>query len=264
MFWRPHVHGMVPRKQQSINSTNSRSTLFPPSVYHYFNGITQWGHASFQSTRNGAGSWGSKGFLCMARFRYNTVDYRKPELSWYQLYCHRRLSLWEPAVTPVTTKLVSRRRLIFSAKARRFIQRDGRTMPKLWNHNITVTSQGAPWRLKSPASGLFAQLFVQMYTKENIKAPRHWPWWGESTGDRGFPSQRANNAENVYIWWRHHERQLMHISAPSMPITCNSSSPGAAYMRRRTGSVLVQIRACRLIGAKPLPAPMPSYCQLYP
>ena len=23
----------------------------------------------------------------------------------------------------------------------------------------------------------------------------------------GFPSQRASNAENIFIWWRHHERQ---------------------------------------------------------
>ena len=25
----------------------------------------------------------------------------------------------------------------------------------------------------------------------NIKAPRHWPLWGESTGDRWFPSQKG-------------------------------------------------------------------------
>ena len=37
-----------------------------------------------------------------------------------------------------------------------------------------------------------------------LTAPRHWPFWGESTGGRWFPSQRASNAENVSIWWRHH------------------------------------------------------------
>ena len=31
--------------------------------------------------------------------------------------------------------------------------------------------------------------------KKNIKAPRHWPFWGESAG--AFPSQRANYAGNV-------------------------------------------------------------------
>ena len=42
------------------------------------------------------------------------------------------------------------------------------------------------------------QPFVQAQTKENIKAPCHWPLWGEITGDR------PSNAENVSIWWRHH------------------------------------------------------------
>ena len=52
-------------------------------------------------------------------------------------------------------------------------------------------------------SRLFAQLFIQTQIKENIKAPRHWPLCGEFTGE--FPAQMASNAENVSIWWRHHE-----------------------------------------------------------
>ena len=42
----------------------------------------------------------------------------------------------------------------------------------------------------------------------------------------------------------------------------NSSPPSAAYLHQRTGSALVQIMACRLFGAKPLPEPMLAYCQL--
>ena len=42
-----------------------------------------------------------------------------------------------------------------------------------------MTSQWAPWRLKSPAFRSFAQPFVQAQIKENIKAPLHWPVWGE-------------------------------------------------------------------------------------
>ena len=38
--------------------------------------------------------------------------------------------------------------------------------------------------------------------KENIKAPRHWPL----CGDRWIPRTMASNAENVSIWWRHHEK----------------------------------------------------------
>ena len=39
-------------------------------------------------------------------------------------------------------------------------------------------------------------------------------------------------------------------------------SPSAAYMRQWTGSSLVQLMACRLIGAKPLPEPVLAYCHL--
>ena len=49
---------------------------------------------------------------------------------------------------------------------------------------------------------LFTQPFIQAQIKENIKTPRHWPLCREFTGE--FPAQRASNAENVSIWWRHH------------------------------------------------------------
>ena len=42
----------------------------------------------------------------------------------------------------------------------------------------------------------------------------------------------------------------------------NSSPPCAAHMRPWTGSALVQVMACHLFGAKPLPKPMQAYCQL--
>ena len=51
--------------------------------------------------------------------------------------------------------------------------------------------------LKSPASRVFTQPFVQAQTKENIKAPRHLHLYGEFTGD--FPAHRASNAENISI-----------------------------------------------------------------
>ena len=61
------------------------------------------------------------------------------------------------------------------------------------------------WHLKSPASWLFNQLFVQVQIKENIKALRHWPLWGEFTGDRW----RASNEEVFSVWWRHHGHVLI-------------------------------------------------------
>ena len=52
---------------------------------------------------------------------------------------------------------------------------------------ITLASQWARWRLESPVSGLFTQMFNHVQIKENIKAPRHWPLCGEFTGDRWIP-----------------------------------------------------------------------------
>ena len=46
----------------------------------------------------------------------------------------------------------------------------------------------------------------------------------------------------------------------SSKFVLNSLRPSDAYMRRWTGSSLVQIMACRLFGAKPLSEPMLEYC----
>ena len=48
------------------------------------------------------------------------------------------------------------------------------------------------WTSKtSPASRLFTQSFIQLQIKENIKALRHWPLWGEFTGDRWIPHTKG-------------------------------------------------------------------------
>ena len=47
------------------------------------------------------------------------------------------------------------------------------------------------WRLKSQASRLFTQPFVQGQIKENIKALRHWPLWGKFTGDLLIPRTKC-------------------------------------------------------------------------
>ena len=48
-------------------------------------------------------------------------------------------------------------------------------------------------------------MFIQAQIKENIKAPRHWPLCGNSPVTGEFLAQMACNAENVSIWWRHHD-----------------------------------------------------------
>ena len=35
------------------------------------------------------------------------------------------------------------------------------------------------------------QPFIQAQIEENIKAPCHWPLWGEFTGDRWIPRTRG-------------------------------------------------------------------------
>ena len=40
--------------------------------------------------------------------------------------------------------------------------------------------------------------------QRKIKAPRHWFFYGEFTGDRWILRTKASNAENASIWWRHH------------------------------------------------------------
>ena len=53
---------------------------------------------------------------------------------------------------------------------------------------------------------------IQAQIKENTKATRHWPLWGEFTGTGEFPAQMASNAENVPIWWRHHGTEKVMFS----------------------------------------------------
>ena len=71
-------------------------------------------------------------------------------------------------------------------------------------------------------------VYSRVYTdadQRNIKAPRHWPLCGEFTGVGEFPAQRASYAENVSIWWRHHEwdRSWMLAHFSTSPHTKNYS-----------------------------------------
>ena len=47
------------------------------------------------------------------------------------------------------------------------------------------------------------QPFIRVQIKVDIKAPCHWPLYGEFIGTGEFPAQMASNVENVFIWWRH-------------------------------------------------------------
>ena len=72
--------------------------------------------------------------------------------------------------------------------------------PLQWRHN----ERDGVLYFKSPASRLFVQSFVQVHIKENIKAPRHWLWWGESPGGRWIPLTKGQ--------WR---RKCFHLMTSS-------------------------------------------------
>ena len=58
--------------------------------------------------------------------------------------------------------------------------------------------------MASQSSGVSIVCSTVCKIKENTKGPRHWSLKGNPPMTGGFPSQRASNAENIFIWWRHH------------------------------------------------------------
>ena len=83
--------------------------------------------------------------------------------------------------------------------------------------------------LHSPTLNKVFLLLLYAQIKENTKAPRHWPLWGESTNDRWFPSLRANNTENGSFWWRHHAREGWYIQ-PILMLICRSFDTTYLFM----------------------------------
>ena len=84
---------------------------------------------------------------------------------------------------------------------------------------FTVTSSWARWRHKSPPSRLFAQPFIQVQIKENIKDPCYRSLWGESTGDLWIPLTKDQLRGKCF-----------HLMTSSCTIIIfNSSSPVYVY-----------------------------------
>ena len=62
--------------------------------------------------------------------------------------------------------------------------------------NITLTSWWAWWHLKTPASPLFTQPFIQSQIKENIKSTRHWAFV------RGIHRWPGNSPHKWPVMWK--------------------------------------------------------------
>ena len=118
---------------------------------------------------------------------------------------YRWIDLFVNSITDPMSKAFTGDRWVPHSPHKRIVIRE------VWScHDVTMIShrltfEGAAalqWRHNerdgvSPVSLMFAQAQVKK------KVPRQWPLWEESTGR--FPSQRASNAENVSISWRHHD-----------------------------------------------------------
>ena len=107
---------------------------------------------------------------------------------------------------------------------------------------ITVTSTWTRWNLKSPASRLFAQPFVQAQMKKKPKTSKlHVTGLceGNSPVTGEFPAQRASNAENASIWWCHH---VLWKNEPDLGI----SNYDAAIILSAYISLIVMIPHCSL------------------
>ena len=71
----------------------------------------------------------------------------------------------------------------------------------------------ARWRLKSPASRLFTQLFIPETSKPRVTGLCA----GNSPVSCEFPAQIASNEVYVSIWWRYHvPLEWLYIAFTSM------------------------------------------------
>ena len=96
---------------------------------------------------------------------------------------------------------------------------------------------------------LLSRLFKRT-SKKNNKAPRHWPFQGNPPVAGGFPSRRASNAENVFIWWRHHE---FNSSVPMELICWDTMSPEVTILvkcqpRSALNRLIIPLKTVNLIG----------------
>ena len=55
-----------------------------------------------------------------------------------------------------------------------------------------------PMTSQSPATRLLAELLLQAQKRENIKAPRYWPLWGELTSGRWTPRTKGQWRGNCF------------------------------------------------------------------
>ena len=116
---------------------------------------------------------------------------------------------------------------------------------------ITMISQWARWHLKSPASRLFTQPFIQAKLKKTSKLRVTGLCAGNSPVIGEFHAQRASNAENVSIWWRHHVHEYQ-TSYFSFSVEVYASQPAILgfeiYLRPNPRNIVILSKFSSLAG----------------
>ena len=79
---------------------------------------------------------------------------------------------------------------------------NGKIARRKYNFQTLILIVRARWRLKSPALWLFIQFSRSSMTTSKLRVTGLCE--GNSPVIGECPAQRASNAENVSIWWRHH------------------------------------------------------------
>ena len=88
------------------------------------------------------------------------------------------------------------------------------------------------WRLKSPRLHCLLNRLFRRWSKKTSKLRVTGLCEGNPRVTDGFPSQKASNAENVSIWWRHHACRLFERLQTEKVIYSIDIGPGALYIIR--------------------------------
>ena len=86
-------------------------------------------------------------------------------------------------------------------------------IPLQWHHNELMASQITSLTL------VYSIVYSRRRSKKTSKLHVTGLCEGNSPVTGEFPTQRASNAENVSIWWRHHAKTHPH-NAIRMPLPC--------------------------------------------
>ena len=130
----------------------------------------------------------------------------------------------------------------------------------LFPGNSLVTDEFPPQR---PVTRSFDIFFDQRLNKRLSKHSTR-RWFETPSCSLWHHCNESINSADAIRWWRVLLTAWILSRIMVNHMYLNSSAPNAAYMRQWIGSALVQITACRLLGAKPLSKPMLGYCQLDP